>query len=122
MTRPTAIIAEDETPQREELRALLAELWPELSIVAECEDGLTALEAFGRVRAERVLARGGIDLNVPSLTGTSRHYDTAASLDEETMNARIWLGFHFRRAMTDGNRLGHDVSNYGITHYFEPTG
>jgi hypothetical protein len=64
-----------------------------------------------------------IDLNVSSsVTGTSRHYDTAGSLDEETMNARLWLGIHFRRAMTDGNRLGHDVSNYGITHFFQPTG
>jgi hypothetical protein len=64
-----------------------------------------------------------IDLNVSSsVTGTSRHYDTAAALDEETMNARIWLGFHFRRAMTDANRLGHDVSSYGITHFFQPTG
>ena len=64
-----------------------------------------------------------IDLNVSSsITGTSRHFDTADSLDEETMNARIWLGIHFRKAMTDGNQLGHDVSNWGITHYFEPTG
>jgi hypothetical protein len=66
---------------------------------------------------------GPIDLNVSSsVTGTSRHYDTAAALDEETMNARIWLGFHFRRGMTDANRLGHDVSGYGITHFFQPTG
>jgi hypothetical protein len=57
-----------------------------------------------------------------SVTGTSRHYDTADSLDEETMNARIWLGIHFRKGMTDGNQLGHDVSNWGITHYFQPTG
>jgi hypothetical protein len=64
-----------------------------------------------------------IDLNVSSsVTGTSRHYDSADALDDETMNARIWLGIHFRRAMTDGNQLGHDVSNWGITHYFQPTG
>jgi hypothetical protein len=64
-----------------------------------------------------------IDLDVSSsVTGTTRHYDTVAALDQETMNARIWLGFHFRRAMTDGNRLGHEVSAYAITHYFRPTG
>jgi hypothetical protein len=63
-----------------------------------------------------------IDLNVASsVTGTSRHYDTADSLDEETMSARVWLGIHFRKAMTDGNRLGHKVSNWSIRHYFEPT-
>ena len=63
-----------------------------------------------------------IDLNVPSLgAAASRHYDTAAALDEETMNARIWLGIHFRKAMTDGNRLGHQVSDWTIAHYFEPS-
>lgn len=30
-----------------------------------CPEALTALAAFGRVRAEKVLARGGIDLNMP---------------------------------------------------------
>jgi hypothetical protein len=63
-----------------------------------------------------------INLDVTSsVTGTTRHYDTTESLDQETMNARIWLGIHFRKAMTDGNQLGHDVSHWGITHYFQPT-
>lgn len=42
----TAIIAEDELPQRLELRAMLAQLWPELEIVAECADGAEAREAL----------------------------------------------------------------------------
>ena len=63
-----------------------------------------------------------LDLDISSLaTAPSRHYDTADALDAETMNARIWLGFHFRTAMTDGNRLGHRVSAWTIRHYFEPT-
>jgi hypothetical protein len=44
----------------------------------------------------------------------------AAALDAETMDARIWLGFHFRKAMTDGNRLGHQVSDWTADHYFRP--
>ncbi len=44
--RTTAIIAEDETPQREELRELLSELWPDLQIVAECADGVQAIDAL----------------------------------------------------------------------------
>jgi hypothetical protein len=52
-----------------------------------------------------------IDLNVSSaVTMTARHYESARALDDDTMNARIWLGLHFRRAMTDGNRLGHEVA------------
>jgi hypothetical protein len=52
-----------------------------------------------------------IDLNVSSaVTMTARHYESARALDDDTMDARIWLGLHFRRAMTDGNRLGHEVA------------
>jgi len=62
-----------------------------------------------------------IDLRLDSAgTGTSRVYRTARSLDRDTMNARIWLGLHFRKAMTDGNNLGHEVSEYGIRHAFQP--
>jgi DNA-binding LytR/AlgR family response regulator len=65
MTRPTAIIAEDELPQRQELRALLAELWPELAVVAECEDGLSALEALERHRPQVAL----LDIRMPGVSG-----------------------------------------------------
>ena len=64
-----------------------------------------------------------LDLDVSSaITGTTRHYERAAALDRQTMNARIWLGIHFRKAMTDGNQLAHDVSEWSLTHYFQPTG
>ena len=65
MTRPTAIIAEDETPQRQELRALLAELWPELNVVAECEDGLSALEALEQYCPQLAF----LDIRMPGVSG-----------------------------------------------------
>jgi hypothetical protein len=40
-----------------------------------------------------------------------RAYTTTDALDTETMNARIWNGFHFRTAMTDGNALGHAIAD-----------
>ena len=33
---------------------------------------------------------------------------------------QIWLGLHFRRAMTDGNRLGQDVTSYVLPNAFRP--
>ncbi|GGE87711.1 vanadium-dependent haloperoxidase [Mycetocola zhadangensis] len=60
-----------------------------------------------------------LDLNLVG-GAVTRHYDSAAQLDEDTMNARIWLGLHFRSAMTDGNELGHRVSNWVIENYFQP--
>ena len=65
MTRPTALIAEDELPQRQELRALLAELWSELNIVAECEDGLAALQALEQHRPQVAF----LDIRMPGVSG-----------------------------------------------------
>ncbi len=50
-----------------------------------------------------------------SVTGTTRHFDSAAALDAEAMNARIWLGLHFRRAMVDGNVAGHHAAARAVT-------
>jgi hypothetical protein len=67
-----------------------------------------------------------IDLDVSSLVVPPappvppRHFDTARALNEETMNARIWLGLHFRRAMTDGNQLGQSVMSYVLRNAFQP--
>ena len=48
-----------------------------------------------------------------------RTYPTTDALDTETMNARIWNGFHFRTAMTDGNALGHAVADT-VANHFQP--
>jgi len=62
-----------------------------------------------------------LDLVVSSaVTGTTRHYLTEDTLNQDTMNARVWLGIHFRKAVVDGNRLGHQVSRWALRHYFQP--
>jgi len=65
MSRPRALVAEDEVPQRRRLCELLADLWPELEIIAECGDGLTALEALTGQRPEIAF----LDILMPGLTG-----------------------------------------------------
>ena len=62
----------------------------------------------------------GASPNVPPTAPTVRHYTSTASLDTDTMNARIWLGIHFRKAMTDGNALGHEVVDWAVDNYFQP--
>jgi hypothetical protein len=72
-----------------------------------------AAEAMGQLFGENHL-----DLTVSSgVTNTTRHYASTDALDADTMNARIWLGLHFRRAMTDGNRLGHSAAAWAGSHY-----
>ena len=65
MTRPQAVIAEDEEPQRRKLVELLGEIWPELEIVAQCEDGLSALESVTSLQP----AVAFLDIRMPGLTG-----------------------------------------------------
>jgi PAP2 superfamily len=60
--------------------------------------------------------------DVPSLAATSnRQFTDTSALDAETMNARIWLGIHFRTAMTDGNALGHAVAETVASHLHPTT-
>jgi DNA-binding LytR/AlgR family response regulator len=62
---PTALLADDEDLPRTDLRALLAELWPQLQIVAECEDGPAAARAL----AEQAPDVAFLDIRMPGLDG-----------------------------------------------------
>lgn len=62
---PTAVIADDEDLQRNELERLLALAWPELTIVASCEDGGDALEAIARLRPDVAF----LDIRMPEISG-----------------------------------------------------
>lgn len=63
MTR--CVIAEDEALLREALLASLRVAWPDLEIVAECEDGGSALEAIAEHQPEVAF----LDIRMPGLTG-----------------------------------------------------
>ncbi|HTE39263.1 MAG TPA: LytTR family DNA-binding domain-containing protein [Steroidobacteraceae bacterium] len=61
----TALIAEDEVPQRAELCSLLSELWPDLTVISECDDGLSALEAMVAHRPQVAF----LDIRMPGVSG-----------------------------------------------------
>jgi DNA-binding LytR/AlgR family response regulator len=60
-----ALIAEDEAPQRRALRELLGSLWPELEVIAECSDGVSAIDALELHRPEIAF----LDIRMPGLSG-----------------------------------------------------
>jgi DNA-binding LytR/AlgR family response regulator len=60
-----AVIADDERLMRDQLRARLAEVWPELQIVAEARNGLEAVELVKQHRPELVF----LDIRMPGLSG-----------------------------------------------------
>jgi DNA-binding LytR/AlgR family response regulator len=65
MTRPRALIAEDEPLMRERLKEHLAQAWPELEIVAEAADGDLALAAFEVERPDLAF----LDIRMPGKSG-----------------------------------------------------
>jgi hypothetical protein len=72
--------------------------------------------------ASALFGRDDIDLFISSsATGTTRHYTDARTLNRDTMDARVWLGIHFRKAVIDGNRLGRKVARFSLARYFQPT-
>jgi DNA-binding LytR/AlgR family response regulator len=62
---PTAVLADDERLMREQLRARLAEVWPELQIVAEAKNGIEAVQMVDQLRPDIVF----LDIRMPGLTG-----------------------------------------------------
>ena len=64
-TTTTAVLADDERLMRDQLRARLAEVWPELHIVAEAKNGLEAVQLVQEHRPEVVF----LDIRMPGLTG-----------------------------------------------------
>ena len=68
MKRARAIIADDEDLPRAELRRMLADAWPALQVVAECEHGPAAIEAIDAQQPEiafldiRMPGRSGLDV------------------------------------------------------------
>ena len=66
MSKPVScVIAEDERLFRDALIDLLRQEWPDLNVLAACEDGGAALEAIGEHQPDIVF----LDIRMPGLTG-----------------------------------------------------
>jgi hypothetical protein len=52
----------------------------------------------------------------------THHFDTAAELRAEIVNARVWGGMHYRFSGVAGVNLGREVAQYDLAHAFGPSG
>jgi DNA-binding LytR/AlgR family response regulator len=91
----TALIADDERLLREQLRARLAEVWPELEIVAEAKNGSEAVALTEAHRPDIVF----LDIRMPGMTGIEAAraiaqlaVDDDEAGDEPSAAARPWRG------------------------------
>jgi hypothetical protein len=57
-----------------------------------------------------------------AVPGTQRFYDSGSVLRQDVVNARIWLGFHFRTGDTASRKIGREVAAWTIGNDFQPVG
>jgi hypothetical protein len=78
--------------------------------------------ALGAVVAD-LLGTDRIELDLASnVTATIHHLATVADLEHEIVNARTWIGFHFRHSSETGVRLGERVAHWALDRYFQSKG
>src|SRR6185436_15926834 len=82
-----AVLADDERLMREQLRARLTEVWPELDIVAEAKNGLEAVELTKQHKPEIVF----LDIRMPGLPGVEAARQIAQLGDEGGDGDDDWL-------------------------------
>ena len=61
----TAMIVDDESPMRDQLRARLQQVWPDLSIIAEAANGIVAIEQAEELRPDIIF----LDIRMPGKNG-----------------------------------------------------
>lgn len=59
----------------------------------------------------------GAENGATTLT-TRRHFEMARDLTQEIVDARVWIGFHFRNSVETGLTLGTDVVRWALQRYF----
>jgi DNA-binding LytR/AlgR family response regulator len=86
------VVAEDESLLREALLVQLTAAWPELDIVAACEDGGAALEAIALHRPEIAF----LDIRMPGLSGLEV---AAAALEASPMTQLVFVTAYDQHAL-----------------------
>jgi hypothetical protein len=73
-----------------------------------------------------VLGTTNLNVTFPGAEGglttltTTRTYATAQDLDTELVNARVWIGFHYRNSVLAGDDIGHSVADWSVQRFFLP--
>ena len=84
--------------------------------------GYSGLTGAFTQAVEDALATSDLHLTLTStaVAGAVRTYDAGSALRNDVVDARVWLGIHFRFADTGGVEMGQRVADWALTHYFGP--
>ena len=77
-----------------------------------------ALAAALHTKHVDVTMGGGEDGS--SVLTTTQHFDTVDDIQKQVVDARVWLGFHFRNSVEQGEKLGNNVAGWELKRYFKP--
>jgi hypothetical protein len=55
-----------------------------------------------------------------SMLTTSQHFNTVDDIQKQVVDARVWLGFHFRNSVVQGEDVGNDVARWELHQFFKP--
>jgi hypothetical protein len=67
-----------------------------------------------------------IDVTMPggqggsSVLTTTQHFNTVHDVLDQVVDARVWLGFHFRNSVIQGEEVGDNVTDWELDRYFKP--
>jgi hypothetical protein len=76
-----------------------------------------ALAAALHTKHVDVTMRGGA--NGSSVLSVSQHFDNVDDIQDQVVDARVWLGFHFRNSVEQGEKIGNDVAKWELKRFFK---
>jgi len=60
-------------------------------------------------------ANGSTNLSV------TQHFKTVNEIQKQEIDARVWIGFHFRNSVKQGEKLGNNVAGWELDRFFQPS-
>ena len=74
----------------------------------------------------KALHTQNINVTIPgaiegSMTLTTRTFATVNDVTSQIIDARVWVGFHYRFSDVNGVKLGTNVARWALNHYFRPS-
>jgi hypothetical protein len=88
----------------------------------EYPSGYNAFNSTVTHGLENLFQTRHVDLTLIStaVPGVQRHYDFGSALLQDVVDARVWLGYHFRFADTASRNMGQQIAAWTLDHYFQP--
>jgi hypothetical protein len=66
-----------------------------------------------------------VDITMPggengsNVLTTTQHFNTVSDIQKQVIDARVWLGFHFRNSVKVGEDVGNDVAKWELARFFQ---